>query len=236
MIRLTGLLMSLVLLCPATAGAGIEKGNTELASRILDADIRNEEGEKIGEIDDLVLKRIGKVKRVTLEVGGFFDFADKMVSVSFRAVNVVAGGVTLGASTEQLSSMPEFDYYESGLQPDYYYVYHRTPYYTPGNYGRQPPFRRQGSIDWAFSPHRFLASVIMNRRLITGRGETLGFIKDLVISDKGKVQKFIVSTDVSGKETHLAVPYQPLGFTPYGVLCDLTMPDFKDLPKYDYEE
>ena len=68
----------------------------------------------IGEIEDLVLSKDGKVTGIVAEVGGFLDIADKHVVISVEDLNLVAVDDRTYAyvtrlSEEQLESLPGVD-------------------------------------------------------------------------------------------------------------------------------
>jgi sporulation protein YlmC with PRC-barrel domain len=224
---------------------------TMLASRMIDRDVLNKQGQKIGETDDLVIKRSGKIKRVTLETGGFLDIADKLVAVSLNEIEIKDGRIILGIPQDQAEKRPEFDYFRRGLRPSYYY--RPGPYPPPPayryRYGRYywhrsaPPYPGEEeemypSTLWAVYPDRFLASVLMDRYVIDHEGGRMGWVEDLVIdTQEGEIKSFIFSSqDILGEDTYVAVPYKPLGFTPYGLVCEITPEELKKLPEYSYED
>jgi hypothetical protein len=212
-----------------------------LASQIIDGDVYTGNQELIGEVDDLIIKRSGRVKKLTIEFGGFFDIGDKLVALSFKSFSMKDGNVTLEPTLQELEKRPEFDYFAEGLRSEYYY--RPSPY--PGAY-RYPTFGYYygpgqpdplDAFEWAFSPSRFLASVAMNRRLINERGQGIGRLRDLVINRKNnKVEKIVLfSGDILGRNVHVALPYEPLGFTAYGLVYDI-MPGELNNFVYPYEE
>jgi sporulation protein YlmC with PRC-barrel domain len=244
------------------------------ATTLLDQNIEDAQGEKIGEVDDLVIKRSGRVKKITLEVGGFMDIGDKVVAVSYNDFGIEANGnITLDTSVEQLNKKEEFDYYRKGFQPEYYYSlrsqrmrgYPPAPGYRTGRrseaprpgyyYGRNYPYARNaypppeydtrqprpyiGSLyyDWAISPARFLASSIVNRGLVTEQGTDLGYVEDLLIDVDKKVEKIIVaSEDYLGEEVYAAIDYDPIKYNPYGIVLDMSLEEFENLPAYAYAQ
>jgi sporulation protein YlmC with PRC-barrel domain len=215
-------------------------------SRIIDQDVYDGTGKLIGEVDDIIIRRGGKVKKMTVEFGGLLDIGDKLVSLPFKGFSMKNGNVTLDETEQELEKRPEFNYYRQGLRPGYYYrttpyAYRYPPpgyYYSPGNQdqpGRPHPLI--GLFEWAFSPPRFLASVVMNRLLVNEEGKELGRIKDLLVSRKdNKVEKIIVSSIPHLEEdVHVALLYEPLGFTAYGLVYDISRRKLKDFI-YAYEK
>jgi sporulation protein YlmC with PRC-barrel domain len=224
------------------------------ASNWIDREIYGKNGNQFGEVDDLVIKRNGKVKKVTIEVGGFLDIGDKLVAVSLSELQSLMekgnGKIVLDTTEEQMEKRKEFDYYRQGLRPDYYY---RPRYYRGYDYRRYPPpyvrsmpygpppANRQAQpypdsepYDWAFSPTRYLASAFIDRQVINENGDYIGRVSDLLIDTRsGKVEKIVLDVDdVRGDDSRVAIVYEPPGFTAYGIVCDISRQEISKLPSY----
>jgi sporulation protein YlmC with PRC-barrel domain len=80
------------------------------ASRLIGAEVRNDSGESIGTIDDLML--VGdSVEFAVLSVGGFLGLNAKLVAISFDDLQVDGDSVILpDATREELKRLPEFRY------------------------------------------------------------------------------------------------------------------------------
>lgn len=213
------------------------------SSRIMDADVYDETEELIGEVDDIVVRRSGKAKKLTVEYGGFYDMGDDLIGLSFKRFNLRDEKVILRLTKEQLQTKPEFSYYERGLRPGYY---HRLKPFT-GSYRYPPPGYYYGPgrpsppvepYEWAFSPSRFLASAVTNRALINEEGTDIGIVEDLLINlNSNMVEKIVVSSEeILGTDTFVAIPYTALGLTAYGVVYDITPRELKKFPAYTYPQ
>ena len=212
--------------------------NTIFAGKIIDAEAYDKNQQQIGEVDDLIIRRSGRVKNLTVEFGGFLQIGGKLVSVSFDRFEMKNGSVVIEATEEQLKNRPSIDYYKQGLDPGYYYrtrpyryapSYHYGPrdyYYGPGTARRAP----RESFEWAHSPGRFLASTIMYRRLINEEGREIGKVEDLLIDlEQNEVEKIIISVlDILGEEVYVALSYEPLGITERGLVYDIEPETLKD--------
>jgi sporulation protein YlmC with PRC-barrel domain len=229
-----------------------EQAETALyATKIIDKNIYNNKGQAIGEIDDLVIRRNGKIKKVTVDVGGFLDIGEKLISYPFSKLRFENNRITVDATQEQLEKRQPFDYYKQGLSQDYYYGLY-PPYAAPAYgpyYGRfyGPPWgvtipyegmqrRKYMQGVWTFSPGRYLASVVLGREMIDPTGQRLGEIKNLVINGNGQVEKIILEADVLGDNIYVALPYEELGFTYYGIVYDITVDELKKLSKVEYKD
>ena len=80
-------------------------------SKLVGAPVVNENNEKIGMVDDLIVSRTDKVVYAIVSVGGFLGVGDKLVAVPFDGFTLTPGKTTLvGATKEELKIMPKFTY------------------------------------------------------------------------------------------------------------------------------
>jgi hypothetical protein len=107
-----------------------------------------------------------------------------------------------------------------------------------------PPADRQGQpypgdkpSDWIFSPTRYLASTVIDRQVLNESGDYIGRVTDLLIDiPSGKVKKIIIEVDdVRADDSQVAVPYEPPGFTGYGIVYDISRQEISKLPSYTNE-
>lgn len=82
------------------------------ASRLLNEDIYNEKGEKIGKVDDLIVGGNGNVTFAVLSVGGFLGINARLVAVPAILFDTNDKGQFMlrHASKEELKSLPAFNY------------------------------------------------------------------------------------------------------------------------------
>jgi sporulation protein YlmC with PRC-barrel domain len=244
------LVMATVLVVAGSLPSTAKGEEYVLASRIIDVDVFDEKGQEIGEVDDLIIRRSGMIKKIALEIGGFLDIGDKLIAVSSNKLRMEDGKVIVQQPKEQLEKKQEFDYWRQGLRPGYYYHYFhrpRYPYYRhrwgyPLHGPAYPPpgdDDPQGLYEWSFSPGHFLASVAMNRLIVNADGVHIGWLEDFLIDkDTSKVMEVVINAeDHRGEqEPYVAVPYRPLGFGPFGILYNISAEKVKDLPGYLYED
>ena len=84
------LFLSLVIAPSGSLIAQEKSGETEIsATHIIDQDIVNQQNKQIGELEDLVIKRNGKIKLAILDTGGFLGFGEKLIGISFKKASIM---------------------------------------------------------------------------------------------------------------------------------------------------
>ncbi len=89
--------------------------NALRASQLLKTPVRNDNKEKIGAVDDLLISHDDKVPYAVIEVGGFLGLNKKLVLIPFDSITLQQDGksqilVVPGATKDALKSLPEFKY------------------------------------------------------------------------------------------------------------------------------
>jgi sporulation protein YlmC with PRC-barrel domain len=224
------------------------------ASRIMDHSVMNGRGEELGEVDDLIMSRNGKIKKVILSVGGFLGIGDRLVAVPFKSLQIgEKGDIVYPVTRQQLENHPAFAYQKEGLEEFYYSP--PPPYGSfeigpPGYQGffpyGQPPgsfpggrYRGEyGAWGWEYYPERIRVSGILDRPIWNEGGQEVGRMDDLIIDRNGKVTKIILSTgEFLGMEEKLVVlPFRPLKVNGTGVVYDVTLRRLKELPGFQYQK
>jgi hypothetical protein len=106
---------------PASAQDGTNRGflsvqpqGQSLVSRLIGQPVTNQAaGERIGDINDLLLDGSGRIANVVIGVGGFLGIGEKNVAVPYESLSISTGGdgkrvITLGVSKEELNAAPAF--------------------------------------------------------------------------------------------------------------------------------
>ena len=88
----------------STTGATMHKEGEWRASKLVHVDVYNEANEKIGDINDVILDRSGKVAKVILGVGGVLGLGEHYVVVGFDKLKWVDQPVT--STTASTTSAP----------------------------------------------------------------------------------------------------------------------------------
>ena len=83
------------------------------ASKLIDTKVTNAAGETVGDINDVLIDKDGKVAAVVLGVGGFLGVGERHAAVTFRSLQLTrdANGnplVRVDVTKDQLKSQPEW--------------------------------------------------------------------------------------------------------------------------------
>jgi len=140
-------LLGMGLIIPA--GASEAAQDYPKVGAIIDQPVYSAQNQELGELEDLVIKRNGRVKKALIAVGGILEMGDKLVSVKYRSLKFAPDKMLLNITGQQLADRPEFDYDKQGLFTSYHYRLY--PYgmmagpYGPPRRGMPPGYHRQWS-------------------------------------------------------------------------------------------
>ena len=82
------------------------------ASKLIGSNVVNDQNEKIGTIEDIIIGK-DKVLFAVLQVGGFLHIGGRMVAVPFQSLVLEDNGTKIklpGATQEALKKLPQFKY------------------------------------------------------------------------------------------------------------------------------
>jgi sporulation protein YlmC with PRC-barrel domain len=178
------------------------------STKLVGTNVKNTKGEKIGEIDDLVIdKSEGVVAFGVLSFGGFLGMGEKLFAIPFSAVNKTKDGdtIVMDISKEQLESAPSFKKdawpeFDRAYGTKVYEHYKTTPYWSnrddkaaqnplptplPPDALDKQPLRDRGMVR---------ATKAIGMDVEDAEGKNLGDVDDLVIDDgSGRVVYAVLS-------------------------------------------
>ena len=79
-------------------------------SAVLNREVLNDKGEGVGEVDDLIINRSGKVEQIILSVGGFLGIDEKLVAMPFKPLKITDIGIVYNVTMQELKNLPGFSY------------------------------------------------------------------------------------------------------------------------------
>ncbi len=244
MVFLTALLLPILVLNmgdgEATEQQTVSQQQGLQATKIIDAIVKNDRGEEVGDVDDLIISRNGKVKKVILSLGTSLGVGERLLAVSFKSLKITEkGDIFYSVTKEQLEKDRKFSYQEEASS-EYYYPPSPSYRNLSAPYLKEKPKGKYSPWAWEYSPERLCVSAILDRTAWNYKGEELGAIDDLIITWEGKVEGIILAAGgfkfARIGEKLAAIPFRPLKATDLGLIYDITMQQLKSLPEFSYEK
>ena len=117
-------------LTTGTSGVGATRGDpTKLTSgcliaaeKVIDTNVYNPQGEKLGEVDDVMLDKIsGRVAYAVLTYGGFLGVGDKKFPLPWSVLtyDTNQGGFVINLDKETLRNAPSLEGDDMAWTPEY---------------------------------------------------------------------------------------------------------------------
>lgn len=253
-IPIIAILLPLFYSLPVSAAEAMNTPEGFRASRIIDRIVVNDSGQQMGEIDDMIMNRRGKIEKVILSVGPFLGVGHWLVAVSFKALQIPdQGEIVYKVSREQLEKHPVFSFRMDGFR-DYYfwppppaggfelgppgYPGYFPRGHHPGHFSKGRYMGNYGPWGWEYYPERWMVSALLNRHVWNEEGLEVGQIDDLIIDRDGKVKTIILGVEgiLEIEEKRVALPFEPLKVSGAGLVYNVSEHQLRELPAYHYAE
>ena len=128
-----------------------ESGNIVSANRFIGWDVKDQRGENIGEVKDLLIDRQnGQIGYIVLSKGGFFGVGDKQYTVPFSAFKTgpEAGSLMLTVDESKLANAPKR---EPGVSDEEFgrriHEYYGQAPYWEGTGTREPGMMQESPLE-----------------------------------------------------------------------------------------
>ena len=96
---------------PNLAVATLKLENGVRASKIIGEAVQNDQNQRVGKVDDLIVTPDDKVAMAIVSVGGFLGVGDKLVAVPWQQLKAEGDHLVLpGATKDTMSAAPNFQY------------------------------------------------------------------------------------------------------------------------------
>ena len=99
----------------ATSWVEVEDGATMVPSLSMSVDeidgmdIYDSTGERVGEVDDILMSEDGNVSAASLDIGGFLGMGERDVVLPLESLTKTDDGLVTTLTKEQLESLPEYE-------------------------------------------------------------------------------------------------------------------------------
>lgn len=177
------------------------------ADRLIGKDLINPKGEKVGEIESVLIDQNNIVAGIVVGVGGFLGIGERDVAIDWRQVSVVNGGekVTTTLTAEELKAMPPYEYKDGNAKSTSYfdpdYIQQRASTMaddatTAMNNAVDETKKMAGvaadkitgngkAEGWVVATGDVTASHLMGAEVVDARGEEVGEVDDVVLAKDG---------------------------------------------------
>lgn len=194
---------------PATATAPAATADTR---KLIGRNIKNAEGETIGEIKSIYLTKDGKVDSVMVSVGGFLGVGDREVRIAWSDLRIADNGekVTVNMTKDQLKAKPEYRYKDEAWRGQ---VFTDTGPWTARPGDARPatdqmaqttkpadrPASDRPNVAATTSTGDFNAAGEMSANALIGatvrndKREAVGEVEDVYVDDSGAIKTVVVS-------------------------------------------
>lgn len=98
--------LSLILMTGAAAAQSVDTSNLYSVD---DADLMGPNGNKIGEVEEILVDVTGIPVAAVVEAGGFLDIGDKDIIVSLEDMTFDSGNFSTLLTEDELKELPEWD-------------------------------------------------------------------------------------------------------------------------------
>jgi sporulation protein YlmC with PRC-barrel domain len=213
--------------------------------KLIGRNIKNAEGETIGEIKSIYLNREGKVDSVIVSVGGFLGVGDREVRIAWSDLKIADNGekVTVNMTKDQLKAKPEYKYKNEAWRGQ---VFTDTGPWT-ARAGETRPASDRPNVAATTSTGDFNAAGEMSANALIGasvrndKRETIGKVEDVYVDNNGAIKTVVVSVGgfLGVGSKNVAVKWSDLKLSgddkSLVITTSWTKDSLKAMPDYKYE-
>ena len=219
--------------------------------KLIGRNIKNAEGETIGEIKSIYLNKDGKVDSVMVSVGGFLGVGDREVRIAWSSLRITDNGekVTHNMTKDQLKAKPEYKYKNEAWRGQ---VFTDTGPWTarPSDTARTTDASRPATNDQlaaTASTGDFNAAGAMSGNALIGatvrndKREAVGKVEDIYVDNSGAIKTVVVSVGgfLGVGSKNVAVKWSDLKLSrddkSIVITTNWTKDSLKAMPDYKYE-
>ena len=237
--------LSVALACPLAGYAKDMPSNSAAihAEKLVHANIRNDRGDKLGEVEGVLLDRNGRTQGVIVDVGGFLGVGERRVVLSWDDLRVADSGnkVTARYTKDQLKTLPEYKYPKDRLRETAFYdpgwyATPMTPVYPTNTADRMPP--KKADADWRRVSGDIRAKSLIDAKVRNRANEDIGTVDDAILDSNGRIKALIIDAGgFLGMGSHrIALDFKGLSLTQRNddlrLITGLTKNEIRNMPEY----
>lgn len=224
--------------------------------KLIGRNIKNAEGETIGEIKSIYLNQDGKVDSVMVGVGGFLGVGDREVRIAWSDLRIADNGekVTVNMTKDQLKAKPEYKYKNEAWRGQ---VFTDTGPWTARPGDARPandqlaqttkPASERPNTATTTSTGDFNAAGEMSANALIGasvrndKREAVGKVEDVYVDNNGAIKTVVVSVGgfLGVGTKNVAVKWSDLKLSrddkAIVITTNWTKDSLKAMPDYKYE-
>jgi len=180
--------------------------STEIdANKLIGRNIKNTQGDTVGEINSVAIDKDGKVHAVIVGVGGFLGIGEKNVALAWDALTVNNNGedVVANVTKDQLKALPEHKF-PASAHSGMVYSWDDEEHANPPVAANEPATTNPPAMTSpeattapaAGTPGDLPASKVVGANVKNTEGKSIGKIGEVLLTPNGSVQGVVV--DVGG--------------------------------------
>lgn len=164
-------------------------------SELIEADVVGEDGEEIGDVENVLLDENGQILSVVAEVGGFLDIGDTHVAVPWDQVET-------GANLDKITVPVNQDNVED------YSIFGEFGYFTRP----EADTKQVVNSDLVTGPTVWKATDLLDDYAVLTGGVGYGYVDDMIFVEGGKLHAVVVDPASGYGPGPYAYPYYGYGY------------------------
>jgi sporulation protein YlmC with PRC-barrel domain len=219
---------------PIVNSGSVQAPGQVRSDKLIGRNIQNTQNETIGEIKSVMLNQSGSVDSVIVGVGGFLGVGEREVALGWKDLNVSDNGekVTTAMTKDQLKALPEYKYANNSERGTVFGARSTTNGTSTAATTTRTPATTAAPAGYVG------ASKLVGLNVRNAQGETIGEIKEVLISNGGSIQSAIVAVGgfLGVGERNVALAWNQLKFQRDGeqlrAMVSMSKDQLKTLPEY----
>jgi uncharacterized protein YrrD len=183
--------LAIVLAVPGLALAA--NSSTINSEKLLDAEVHSTSGDRVGEVEGVLMDKAVKTQAVIVDVGGFLGMGERRVALDWDELTVTANGdkVTTRYTKEQLKGMREYNFDVKRRETAYHDPDYRPIKTTADNSTRAVDKDDRGK--WVkVTGGGLKGSELIGADIVNGKDDEVGNVKDVIFDTSGKITAVLV--------------------------------------------